>query len=139
MFANLCVLEGRYLSSENVSVQGKQVEFAPSYTVRTGLRTAWKGASLGLLVSAVGAQYSDANNTTVSSTAVTGRIPSYIVADLTAGYTTGGLIVTASFNNLFNAQYFTRRASSYPGPGIIPAEPRTVQLMVSWTADVIRN
>jgi Fe(3+) dicitrate transport protein len=29
-----------------------------------------------------------------------------------------------SCNNALNEQYFTRRAESYPGPGIIPADGR---------------
>ena len=28
-------------------------------------------------------------------------------------------------NNLLNEKYFTRRATGYPGPGIIPSSPRT--------------
>ena len=30
----------------------------------------------------------------------------------------------AGVNNLLNEKYFTRRATGYPGPGIIPSSPR---------------
>ena len=31
-------------------------------------------------------------------------------------------------NNLTNEIYFTRRATAYPGPGIIPSQPRNFYL-----------
>jgi len=31
----------------------------------------------------------------------------------------------ASVNNLGNAMYFTRRATGYPGPGILPSDGRS--------------
>ena len=34
------------------------------------------------------------------------------------------IYVEANINNLTNNTYFTRRASGYPGPGIIPSPPR---------------
>jgi Fe(3+) dicitrate transport protein len=33
--------------------------------------------------------------------------------------------ISAGINNLFNAQYYTRRINMYPGPGILPADGRT--------------
>ena len=39
-------------------------------------------------------------------------------------YTWKMLTAEASCNNLFNEQYFTRRAEGYPGPGIIPSDGR---------------
>jgi len=34
-------------------------------------------------------------------------------------------MLSANINNLANAHYFTRRADSYPGPGIVPADARS--------------
>jgi Fe(3+) dicitrate transport protein len=34
----------------------------------------------------------------------------------------------AGINNLANNYYFTRRATGYPGPGIIPSAPRNFYL-----------
>jgi Fe(3+) dicitrate transport protein len=42
------------------------------------------------------------------------------------------LKIETGINNIFNEKYFTRRATGYPGPGIIPSPPRnlytTIQL-----------
>ena len=32
----------------------------------------------------------------------------------------------SGINNIFNETYFTRRATGYPGPGIIPSPPRNI-------------
>ena len=34
----------------------------------------------------------------------------------------------AGINNIFDEIYFTRRATGYPGPGIIPSPPRNTYL-----------
>jgi Fe(3+) dicitrate transport protein len=34
------------------------------------------------------------------------------------------LFLKSGINNLFGEKYFTRRASGYPGPGLMAAEPR---------------
>lgn len=136
---NASYLTGRYVSSQNTAVDGKQVEFVPSYTIRTGLRSWWQGASASVMVHAVGAHYSDASNTTFTASAVTGVIPSYVVADVTLGYQWESMVVSATINNVLDRSYFTRRAVSYPGPGIIPAEPRTIVLTMSWNGDIITN
>jgi Fe(3+) dicitrate transport protein len=36
----------------------------------------------------------------------------------------------AGINNVFNEQYATRRASGYPGPGILPGEAQTFYLSI---------
>jgi Fe(3+) dicitrate transport protein len=46
--------------------------------------------------------------------------------DLSAEYKFGKVFaISASINNLTDNKYFTRRADSYPGPGIIPADARS--------------
>jgi Fe(3+) dicitrate transport protein len=114
---------GEYISSQNASIEGKQVELVPTHIVRCGLNTQWKGFSMSLLASFVGEQFSDASNTVSTANAVNGIIPAYSVVDLSVGYQWSWLRVDASCNNLLNTSYFTRRAGGAPGPGIIPAEP----------------
>ena len=65
--------------------------------------------------------------------AIEGVIPAYHVLDLSAKYTIGRYRVEAGANNLADRAYFTRRATGYPGPGIIPAEGRSVYATVSVT------
>ena len=100
----------------------------PNVIVRTGVSTQYKGFRLSWQYSYTGAQFSDATNAEQTATAIEGRIPSYWVMDLTAGYTYKALNFSMSLNNLTNNMYFTRRATGYPGPGIIPSEG------LRWTA-----
>jgi Fe(3+) dicitrate transport protein len=44
--------------------------------------------------------------------------------DLSASYNWKWFTLSGSVNNLANAKYFTRRADGYPGPGILPSDPR---------------
>ncbi|MBP6510693.1 MAG: TonB-dependent receptor [Candidatus Kapabacteria bacterium] len=92
---------------------------------RTGMNVKEGGFPVSLLLSFIGQQYSDASNAEYTASAVSGLIPSYNIADITIGYTFGMISVDASCNNVLGTSYFTRRADSYPGPGIIPAEPRS--------------
>jgi Fe(3+) dicitrate transport protein len=80
----------------------------------------------------VGRAYSDANNTeTPSANAQNGVVPAYRVFDLSASLNPKKrYIVRAGVNNLTDERYFTRRAGGYPGPGILPADGRTVYMSV---------
>jgi Fe(3+) dicitrate transport protein len=67
--------------------------------------------------------YSDGTNATSDPNAIAGLIPSYYVVDLNLSYKMNKYIhVKGGVNNVTNNQYFTRRATSYPGPGIIPSD-----------------
>jgi Fe(3+) dicitrate transport protein len=57
--------------------------------------------------------------------ATRGIIPTYSVMDISASYQFKWLRLQAGVNNLTDNSYFTRRATGYPGPGIIPASPRS--------------
>ena len=58
-----------------------------------------------------------------ASSAVRGLIPAYDVLDVSFSYKYKFLKIETGVNNLLNSIYFTRRASGYPGPGIIPSLP----------------
>ena len=40
-------------------------------------------------------------------------------------------------NNALNTTYFTRRASGYPGPGILPSDPRNVTFSLGWVFNLV--
>ena len=50
--------------------------------------------------------------------------------DLSISYYFKNFTFESGINNLLNEKYFTRRATGYPGPGIIPSSPRTFYLTV---------
>jgi Fe(3+) dicitrate transport protein len=76
--------------------------------------------------------FTDATNTTTASaTGVTGLLDEYRVLDASSEYTfLKNYNLRAGINNVLNAQYATRRAGGYPGPGILPGEGRTFYISV---------
>lgn len=112
--------------TEERSLKGKRVENAPSAIHRAGVTYLRGRLTATLQYSHTGMSYSDAANTSQPlRTGVTGPIPAYDLVDLSAGWKLNDrMTLRAGVNNLFDTKYFTRRAGGYPGPGILPAEPR---------------
>jgi Fe(3+) dicitrate transport protein len=123
-FTNFSVIDARYIKTEDTSIKDKKVEMVPPVTAKLGTTIRYKSLSVSGQYSYVAEHFSDASNAILTATAVEGLIPSYAVTDLTAMYQWKSFSLEASINNLFDTQYFTRRADSYPGPGIIPADGR---------------
>jgi len=70
-------------------------------------------------------QYTDASNSINSNlSGVIGLIPSYDVLDISLAYKYQKFKIESGINNVLNNAYFTRRATGYPGPGIIPSPPK---------------
>ncbi len=129
LYSNLALTEARYTKSPLQNVQGKQVEYVPHINWKTGIQTGYKNLKFTLQFSALSDQYSDATNAPSSGySAVNGIIPAYQVADFSAAYRWHKFTIEGSINNLLNVAYFTRRATGYPGPGIIPGEGRSFYL-----------
>ncbi len=124
-FINASLIDARYINTEDRSILNKKVELVPPFTFRTGVNLKYHDFGATLSWAYTAEHYTDATNTTRTSTAVNGIIPAYAVADFSANYRWKWLILEASCNNLFDVAYFTRRAESYPGPGIIPADGRS--------------
>jgi len=80
----------------------------------------------------VSSTYADAANTEWKADGTVGKIPAYTVVDLTATYRLSGNVkISASVNNLLDERYFTSRATAYPGPGILPADGRTMSVSIN--------
>lgn len=128
---NATLLESRYQSTTNTSIDGKSLEYAPEINLRTGITSTWQDVRGSILVSHVGKQYADASNKEFDAAAASGVVPAYTVVDVIVGYTYDRYRFDLGINNVLDARYFTRRADGYPGPGIMPAEPRTVNASIS--------
>ncbi len=128
LFVNLSLTDARYIQSDITAIQDRQVEYVPNVMLRTGLNYRWKGIKSTFQVSYLGDQFSDATNSSFNPNALTGTVPAYFVMDFSAAYQWRQFKIGAGVNNLGNETYFTRRAESYPGPGIIPATPRSFYL-----------
>lgn len=131
LFANLALTSSEYTKSDINNVQGKKVEHIPAVNLRTGLNTGYKNLLASWQYTYLAKQYNDPQNSppfldsTAPGAGIIGELPAYGIMDLSLSYTYKKWKLEAGINNLLNERYFTRRATGYPGPGIIPAEPRT--------------
>ncbi len=123
-FVNFAWIDSRNINTPDATIRNKRVEMVPPIMLRIG--TTWKYQNLACTLQwgYTGEHFSDATNAIRTATAVEGVIPAYQVADFSVRYAWKMLTFEGSINNMLNAQYFTRRAESYPGPGIIPADGR---------------
>lgn len=129
LFMNLALTQSEYLSSEENNVEGNQVEFIPAVNLKTGLNFGYGNLLGSLQYTNLSKQFTDATNAPQdindNQRGIEGAIPAYDILDFSLSYTYKKLRLEAGLNNVLNNSYFARRATGYPGPGIIPAEPRT--------------
>ena len=128
VFTNLALITAEYAHSEEHGIEGNDVELVPEVNLKTGLTFGMGSFEASYQFSWVGEHFSDASNAIRTPTAIEGVIPAYHVMDLSLKYRIGRYRLEAGINNLSNTLYFTRRATGYPGPGIIPAEGRSFYL-----------
>ncbi|GAB4046591.1 TonB-dependent receptor domain-containing protein [Spirosoma litoris] len=131
VFTNLALINARYINSDEPAYRDKKVELAPDVIFKTGLSFQHKRLSATYQLAYTSNQFTDATNAVFLANAIDGLVPAYTVMDLSGQYKLSKVfMLQGSINNLANARYFTRRADSYPGPGIIPADARSFFLTV---------
>ena len=124
-FFNFSLIQSEYTSSNEPGVEGNEVEFVPKYNFKYGLKFGYKNFTSYLQYSYLSRQFSDSSNSVESNlSGVIGEIPAYNILDISLNYKLGRFKFESGVNNLLNNYYFTRRATGYPGPGIIPSPPR---------------
>jgi Fe(3+) dicitrate transport protein len=135
-FTSIAFIQARYEDFKVISRQGnnlvetnlknKRVENAPENIIRAGITYTKKALTITAQYSYVSNTFSDANNTvTPTANGINGLIPSYNLVDLSGTYKFNEkFFLKSGINNLLGEKYFTRRASGYPGPGLMVAEPR---------------
>ncbi|NDA62314.1 MAG: TonB-dependent receptor [Chitinophagia bacterium] len=124
VFASYSYTDARYSRQHaDKKIAGNRVENAPQHILRTGTSFSIQPVSFSFQFSYVDEAYSDANNTvSPSANAQSGLIPSYRLIDITSQVQVSkSCTIQVGINNLLDERYFTRRASGYPGPGVIPA------------------
>ncbi|GAA4388447.1 TonB-dependent receptor domain-containing protein [Hymenobacter koreensis] len=141
-FGNVSLIRSRYTQSKNQEVVGKQVEFVPNVNLKAGMQSGFGPLKASVQFTYLSDQYSEATNAPNSpndarpdpSLAVIGRIPAYQILDASVSWERRWLKLEGSVNNLANTRYFTRRATGYPGPGILPSDGRSffVTAAVKW-------
>lgn len=138
VFAAVTLADARYVrirealrkDARSQVKEGNFVPFAPQIISRGGVTFGLKGWKATCQAAYTSRQFSNAanTNTTREPTAVLSSLPGYYVMDFSASYGYKFLTIEGSINNLTGNRYFTRRAESYPGPGIIPADGRAFYL-----------
>lgn len=126
-FVSYAYTDARYGKTILLSqAASRSVENAPAHLLRLGAQCEGRGFTFSVQVSHTSDAFSDAANTTTpDKQGLLGRIPSYTLTDLQLQKKWGKCALTAGVTNLFAVSYFTRRAGSYPGPGLIPGNGRT--------------
>ena len=128
-FINLAVTESEYTQSDENNVEGNEVEFIPNINLKTGFNFGYKNLLASLQYTYLSEQFTDATNAPADiingDRGIEGEIPAYGILDLSLSYTYKRWKLEAGINNVLDESYFVRRATGYPGPGIIPSEPRT--------------
>jgi Fe(3+) dicitrate transport protein len=129
VFSNIALTDSQYLKSDAPNIEGNKVEFVPLFNIKTGTGIGYKNFMSSLQLTYVSAQFTEASNSKIDTNdntyGIFGEIPSYYVADFSASYKWKKWKLEAGVTNFTNNSYFTRRATGYPGPGIIPSDTRT--------------
>lgn len=128
VYASVAVTGSRYLGQSR-----KQIEFVPLYNLKGGLNLSFRRFSAAVQVSGTSFQYTDASNEPMDPNdgvyGIYGAIPGFCVVDASVSYQAtryAGMVL--SLQNIGNEIYMTRRATGYPGPGIIPSAPFNMML-----------
>lgn len=137
LFTNTAITNSEYLKSNAPNIKGNKVEFVPLYNIKSGSAIGYKNFMASLQFTYVSSQFSEANNSVTDTNdntyGIFGQIPAYYVADISTSYKWKRFKLEAGINNFTNNSYFTRRATGYPGPGIIPSDNRTFYATLEFT------
>ncbi|AWH87045.1 TonB-dependent receptor [Flavobacterium album] len=129
-FINNAITGSQYLKTDVPNTKGNSVEFVPLINLKAGTTVGLGNFKASLQLTYLSEQYTDSGNTKTdpndNTFGIFGQVPSYYVADVSASYTWKNFKLEAGVNNFTNNYYFTRRATGYPGPGILPSDPRTI-------------
>lgn len=140
LFTSTSFMHARYTNgvvksgNQNLRVTGNKVESAPDLITRNGATLRFNRLSLSALYSYTSETFADALNTVKppASTGAVGLVPGYALVDIHASYRfTKNLDFKANISNLTNKQYFTKRPTFYPGPGVWPSEGRSFNFSVA--------
>jgi Fe(3+) dicitrate transport protein len=126
-------MSSEYIKSDIPGVDGKKVEFVPELNFKTGIKFGYRNLTTYIQYSYLSEQFSDSSNAiSPNLSGVIGMIPKYDVMDFSIAYKLKSIKLEAGINNLLNNYYFTRRATGYPGPGIIPSAPQNSYLTLQF-------
>ena len=133
LFTSTAFMHARYTNAivksgaKNIDIRGNKVESAPDVITRNGATVRYKMLTFSALYSYTASTFADALNTVVppKTTGAVGLVPSYGLLDLNASIKFSKMIdIRFNLSNVTNKQYFTKRPTFYPGPGVWPSDGR---------------
>ena len=132
VFSSTSYMNARYLTgkvvngTDNQSIVGNKVEAVPDWISRNGVDILYNNLSCTLLYSYTSGTFSDPLNTqNAPVTGAKGYTPAYSLLDFNAVWQINKLLTLRfGVSNILNVQYFTKRPTFYPGPGIWPSDGR---------------
>ena len=136
LFTSTSFMDAKYTlgtvsnGTNNQSIIGNKVEAVPQWIIRNGLEITGEKLSCTFLYNYTSSTFSDAANTrTPPRSGAIGFTPAYSILDFNSSLrVTSFLKVRAGISNILNKQYFTKRPTFYPGPGIWPSDGRNVYI-----------
>ena len=122
LYINSSFINSQYVESQRNGVEGNKVEFVPNINLKSGIKFGYNNFLSNMQFSYLSSQFTDASNAIESNlSGVIGEISEYYVLDFSTSYSYKNYKFEFGVNNILNYKYFTRRATGYPGPGIIPS------------------
>lgn len=120
--------------TQNVDVSGNEVESVPNVITRNGVTIRAWIASVSLLYSYTSESFADPLNTVEpSANGAVGIVPSYGLLDINASLRVSDVIkIRFNINNVTNEQYFTKRPTMYPGPGVWSSDGRSFSASIGF-------
>jgi Fe(3+) dicitrate transport protein len=139
LFTSTSYMDAKYTSgqvstgSANKTISGNKIEAVPNWISRNGLDILYKGFSCTILYSYTSSTFSDPLNTvTPPPNGAKGFTPAYSIWDFNTSFRTRSFFtIRAGISNIFDKQYFTKRPTFYPGPGIWPSDGRNIYVTIS--------
>lgn len=139
VFTASSYMNGRYTKGNlrkgdvNIDITGNKLETVPEIISRNGIQFAFKKFTSIAQFSYVSDSFSDAFNTVEpSANGGAGIVPAYYLVDLNVSYRFNKMFaLRGGVNNVLNHQYFTKRPSGYPGPGVWSSDGRTLNFTFS--------
>lgn len=140
VFSSTSYMNARYttglvsVGTSNKSIKGNKVEAVPEWISRNGMDILYKGFSCTILYNYTSSTYSDALNTvTPPANGSKGYTPGYSLWDINTSLRINSMFsLRTGVSNLFNKQYFAKRPTFYPGPGIWPGDGRNFYITLGF-------
>lgn len=139
VFTSTALFHARYTDAQarsgenNVDVRGNKIESVPDVITRNGLTLRYAVSSITALYSYTASSFADALNTREpSANGAVGLVPAYGLLDINSSFRlSNNVALKLNVNNATNKQYFTKRPSFYPGPGVWSSDGRSYTVTVS--------